>query len=98
MSTCQPCPCNCRLFFLVRPVGNLYPNPATEIVYVDIYTEQAENWNITLVGLNGKEIYTKTRSLQKGINTITLDNPGKGVSLLHFENGKIQVIRKLISE
>ena len=79
-------------------VGNLYPNPATEIVYVDIYTEKAENWNITLVGLNGKEIYTKTRSLQKGMNTITLDNPGKGVRLMHFDNGKIQVVRKLVSE
>ncbi|WP_149243626.1 T9SS type A sorting domain-containing protein [Dyadobacter sp. 32] len=79
-------------------VGSLYPNPSKEMVYVDIYTEQAGNWNITLFNRTGTILRNETRILKKGMNKVKLDQFHQGINLIRLENGNVSEIRKVLRE
>lgn len=79
-------------------VGSFYPNPSNGPVFVDVYAEASESWQIQVFDANGKMITTESRVLQKGMNKVTLTNLAKGLNIVQFENSKSSISRKLVRQ
>lgn len=77
-------------------VGSFYPNPSAERSSVDIYLVEAGNWKISTFDLSGKLIHIENRNLTKGLNTIYLDKLAPGLNLVRFENGNLNIARKIV--
>lgn len=79
-------------------VGSFYPNPSNDQVFVDIYADASENWQIRVFDLSGKMVSTENLILQKGMNKVSLIKLVKGVNVVQFENSKSSISRKLIRQ
>lgn len=79
-------------------VGNFYPNPSSGQVFVDVYAEDTESWQIRVFDTSGKMIATESRILQKGMNKIALTTLVKGMNIVQFENKKSSISRKLVRQ
>ena len=79
-------------------VGNFYPNPSSGPVFVDVYAQEGGQWTVTVVTAAGRITGKRTYDLQKGKNTIRLEQFVGGVNLVRFEYGGLVQIRKLIRE
>ncbi len=79
-------------------VGQFYPNPSqSDFVQIEIYSPKQSTWTITGLDILGRNMYTETRSLDEGKNTIKLNIPKKSnKSLLYkFEHAEGTFLRKL---
>lgn len=78
-------------------VGYFYPNPinATQS-NVDIIAKETGTWSIHHFDLKGRLISTEMRTLDKGLNKITIEKSTQGESLFRIENKETSVVRKLI--
>ncbi|CAG5068046.1 hypothetical protein DYBT9623_00774 [Dyadobacter sp. CECT 9623] len=79
-------------------VGNIYPNPGTGKVYIEINALTKGTWNISSYDLSGKLISQKSKILKAGSNIITIDKLSPGLNILKFDNGSISEIRKVVKE
>jgi hypothetical protein len=77
-------------------VGPFYPNPSLGRVYVDLYTTENGSWTITVSDATGRVIRSENRTLQKGMHKITLDHLPSGLNLVRFDNGRYNIVRKLM--
>ena len=77
-------------------VGSFYPNPSGEQVFVDINAADSEKWHIKTYDSSGKVIATETRTLQKGMNKISLTRFAHGLNIIQFESGRSSISRKLV--
>lgn len=89
---------------VVKPVSNLTlnsvrPVPATDRISVAFTSpESQENVSISVFDTRGKEIYTSSVSVTKGLNVQNLDISGfaKGVYLITINNGTDKVQSKFV--
>ncbi|MEO6286640.1 MAG: BspA family leucine-rich repeat surface protein [Dyadobacter sp.] len=79
-------------------VGNFYPNPSNEKVFVDVYAVESGSWTLTIINAGGKTIGTQVHDLQKGMNKVSLNQVPPGITLVRFEQGLFSEVRKLIRE
>ncbi|CAG5015930.1 hypothetical protein DYBT9275_05444 [Dyadobacter sp. CECT 9275] len=79
-------------------VGSFYPNPSSGKVFVDVYADAAETWQIRVLDTNGKVIGTESRNLQKGMNKLELPPLAEGMNIVQFQNRKSSISRKLIRQ
>lgn len=64
---------------------NIYPNPSnTGMVSINVKMEQASYLTIRVIDLKGSLVSTKTKSLNKGLNTIELDGLQHGMYLVEL--------------
>jgi hypothetical protein len=82
----------------VSVVSDIYPNPAHEKVFVDIFAVQPETWQITVFDVTGQVIFVEDRHLLKGINKIKLEKLTQGLNVIRFESAQGSVVRKLVKE
>ncbi len=69
---------------------NIYPNPANNILNVEIETEELENVTLTLCDILGKELKTQQISAMQEISTYRIDvsDLAKGMYLLRVKTNK----------
>ncbi len=75
---------------------NVYPNPATDILYVEQITGQAPFSSIRLSDITGKQVWFEQVTGPSGIHTIPVSKLEKGVYLIQLNSGKEMVTRKVV--
>lgn len=98
-------------FTTIPPVGiiepgegfeglNVYPNPASESVTIQMDPKGSAPVNITISDLLGKEMLRESAVFSTAGNnhTINVGSLSKGIYLLRLDNGKSRVVRKLVIE
>lgn len=76
----------------------LAPNPATNSVQLEIELEKTERAVISISDNAQKQVYTRTLSGQKIMQTIDLSNLPAGAYLLRVESASGSVVRKLVKQ
>jgi hypothetical protein len=81
----------------------IYPNPVKdELIYVDFYSEQAQQIQIDVVDANGKVVHTELKNLlPKSMNRLTLNikkGLSKGLYIISIKAGENQFSGKFLKE
>ncbi|NOX86823.1 MAG: T9SS type A sorting domain-containing protein [Chlorobi bacterium] len=78
----------------------VYPNPANNILYVSIPSENEDDLIISLLDLTGKEIIRKNHDFSAQRNPVTLDlnNLSPGMYFLRVNDGQHSFTKKIIVE
>jgi len=72
---------------------SLYPNPASDVVSINIANRKSENYTLTIYDISGRIIHTeKVKQLQTQINTSKLSN---GMYMLEIKSEGLSKIQKL---
>ncbi|GAA4443249.1 hypothetical protein GCM10023091_31450 [Ravibacter arvi] len=81
-------------------VGSFYPNPVTQSGSgkIDVYTDRPGVWKIRIFDALGREVHSESRTLPGGLHSITVDQLGKGMNLVHFSDGHTTLVRKVIRD
>ena len=79
---------------------NVYPNPATAYVNVEVSADEAQMFNAKVVDMMGKTVYTEEFGHNGGsqIYQIPVNNLSKGVYFLHLNSGNGSHVQKFIVE
>ncbi len=78
-------------------VGFFFPNPINESKSnVNIIAKEKGVWTIQQFDEAGRLIGSESRTLDKGLNKVSVDKTNIGASLFRFENKDTTVVRKLI--
>jgi hypothetical protein len=84
----------------VAAIRNVYPNPFTNELNFDVQTEGETSVTIEVYGMFGRKVYSGTRPLKEGVNTINVAdfNEGKGLYVVRVVDLSGQEIfsRKMI--
>ncbi len=96
-------------FTTVPPVGiedlndkslylSIYPNPATDVIYVNMEAREALNITLSITDLLGKELVSEEIAFDSSIKKqeINVKNLPKGVYFLKLDNKVSSVVRKLV--
>ena len=77
---------------------NVYPNPATSYVNVEVISDDAQQFNATVVDMMGKTVYADqfNHAGGSGIYTIDVTNLAKGVYFLHLNNENGNTVQKIV--
>lgn len=84
-----------------RPALNVYPNPFTANVSINVTADVDAKATITIVDLYGKTVAEMAREVVKGDNLIqidTLQNLAPGVYFVKVNAGNSEMVTKLIKE
>ena len=78
----------------------IYPNPASDKVYINFTHPLNEPLNLELYDLAGKQLEQATRSLSKGIQSMSLNLDGlaSGLYMLKLSNQSELKTKKLIKQ
>ncbi|MCB9032297.1 MAG: metallophosphoesterase [Chitinophagales bacterium] len=94
----------------IKPIAsiekiNVYPNPSTQTLVLDIYAKQNDNINIDIFNINGSLIKSNiwTNTIYSGKNTINLTNSfnelNAGIYLLSITNANNgKVVHKVVKQ
>lgn len=74
---------------------NVYPNPSNGVVNVNLANELTEAGSLTVVDLNGRQVYAQ--ELNAGVQTISFELNGlqAGTYMLNVESGATSLVRTL---
>jgi hypothetical protein len=72
---------------------SIYPNPANDLLNVDL-GNKAEESNISIIDLNGKEVFSRLKS--KGITQIDMLGIENGVYTVIIQNQEVVIAQRLI--
>ena len=75
---------------------NTYPNPTTDALTISIADYKAENLNISLFDITGKEVYTETVQDFSTDKTISLKSLQAGVYILKLKGENFSESRKIV--
>ena len=75
---------------------NIYPNPATEILTIELKNENLSKLNYTIMDITGKRIIEKFESNPSYISTIDDSNLKKGIYFLQITSDQLQLTKKVI--
>lgn len=69
-------------------IDKIYPNPATENVFIEIQSENNEQFSFEILNLKGQKIFYDSYDIAEGQNRISIDLTGiaKGNYLLKVKN------------
>jgi len=79
---------------------NVYPNPATSFVSVEVSSEEAQQFTATVVDMMGKTVYTDQFGHNGGTERyqIPVNDLAKGVYFLHLNSGTGSHVQKFVVE
>jgi len=81
-------------------IGNIYPNPASDVAMLSINLDEAYAVNVMVVDLTGRTISSKAVNLLPGINThqLSVEGLGSGYYMLSIRDvrGAFNVTRRFI--
>lgn len=81
-------------------IGNIYPNPASDVATLSINLDEAFAVNVMVVDLTGRTISSKAVNLLPGINThqLSVEGLGSGYYMLRISEvkGAFNVTRRFI--
>ena len=79
---------------------NLYPNPASSYVNVQVEAADAQEFSAKVVDMMGKTVYVDQFNHNGGTDLyqIPVSNLSKGVYFLHLNNSNGSTVRKFIVE
>jgi len=77
---------------------NIYPNPASSYINVEVAAEDAQTFNASVVDMMGKTVYTDQFGHNGGTESykIPVNNLAKGIYFLHLENANGSHVQKFI--
>jgi len=77
---------------------NIFPNPATENISIEINSELNTNATLTIIDITGRTVYSDIKLLNKGQNTfnINLSFLNQGIYIISLKNDNINLNKKLI--
>lgn len=77
---------------------NIYPNPATSFVNVQVSSDDAQQFNAKVVNMMGKTVYVDQFNHDGGTSVyqIPVNNLAKGIYVLHLNNGNGSTVQKFI--
>jgi hypothetical protein len=77
---------------------NVYPNPATNYINVEVATDDAQEFNASIVDMMGKTVYSDQLGHNGGTETykISVNNLAKGIYFLHLNNANGKHVQKFI--
>ena len=77
---------------------NVYPNPATSFVNVEVISDKAQQFNASLVDMMGKTVYVDQINHDggAGIYNINVNNLSKGVYFLHLNSENGSTVQKIV--
>ena len=75
--------------------GSIYPNPASDILYVNC-GKLDRNYTFKLIDLLGKTILTKSFEIANQNESITISEVPKGIYLAVIESGDSKYSKKII--
>ena len=77
---------------------NIYPNPATNYINVEVATDDAQDFNASIVDMMGKTVYSEQFGHNGGteIYNIPVNNLAKGIYFLHLNNANGNHVQKFI--
>lgn len=77
----------------------IYPNPANDLLIVDLYHEQqVRNAEITLLDMNHHKVYAIQTNIEKGTNSYRLNvsNLASGIYFLNLQGENVNISRKVL--
>jgi hypothetical protein len=74
----------------------LYPNPATEVIYLEFNNTFEGMINVEITDISGAVILSNEFSVNSGIAKINLDNLSKGVYFLRYSKGNLNGYYKIV--
>lgn len=83
---------------LISTVSNVYPNPSSSKAFIDVVAAKEVNGTgLAIYNSLGSLVSTKQISLNKGKNTIGLDNENleSGIYFINIANGSSNITKKL---
>ena len=77
---------------------NVYPNPATSYVNVEVISDDAQQFTASMVDMMGKTVYVDQFNHDGGTGMYKIDvnNLAKGVYFLHLDSEKGNTIQKIV--
>ena len=77
---------------------NVYPNPATSFVNIEVTSDKAQQFNASVVDMMGKTVYVDQFNHDggTGIYKINVNNLAKGVYFLHLNSENGQSVQKIV--
>ena len=77
---------------------NVYPNPATSFVNVEVVSDQAQQFNAKVVDMTGKTVYTDQINHfgGEGLYKLPVNDLAKGVYFLHLSNENGNTVQKIV--
>ena len=77
---------------------NVYPNPATSFVNIEVTSDKAQQFNASVVDMMGKTVYIDQFNHDggSGIYKINVNNLAKGVYFLHLNSENGQSVQKIV--
>jgi hypothetical protein len=77
---------------------NVYPNPATSFVNVEVTSDKAQQFSASMVDMMGKTVYVDQFNHDGGTGTYKLDvnKLAKGVYFLHLNSENGQSVQKIV--
>ncbi len=82
-------------------INNIYPQPAPDIIHVDVYNSQeATNCTMSFINMSGVVVKRSTLHLNKGNNIIDVNvsSLSKGVYFMKINNSETEIVGKLVKE
>ncbi len=82
---------------------NIYPNPASDIINIDVSYASAGSFTFDIFDLSGRLLYSSNDIHLNSSSTIPLDiseigNLSNGVYIIRFDNDGVQLTRRLVIE
>ena len=77
---------------------NVYPNPATSFVNVEVISDKAQQFNASMVDMMGKTVYVDQINHDggTGMYKINVNNLAKGVYFLHLNSENGSTVQKIV--
>ena len=77
---------------------NVYPNPASSFVNVEVTSDKAQQFNASMVDMMGKTVYVDQFNHDggTGMYKINVNNLAKGVYFLHLNNENGSTVQKIV--
>ena len=83
---------------MVEPFSNnfelkVYPNPATEYIWISLESEEIKDALIEIFDLEGKVVYSNQWNFVNGPNQVMLNNMGSSQYILRISDKSGQVLQ-----
>ena len=77
---------------------NVYPNPATSFINVEVTSDKAQQFSASMVDMMGKTVYVDQFNHDggTGMYKINVNNLSKGVYFLHLDSENGQSVQKIV--
>ncbi|MFK8058112.1 MAG: T9SS type A sorting domain-containing protein [Saprospiraceae bacterium] len=79
-------------------MNRIFPNPVTEMLFLDFSTDMVSDFDISITDLNGRVLYETEYRSEKGLNRHEIDvvQLPAGIYLINMQSGAMQITRRVV--